>query len=153
MTGLLNRRGLQAALASMRKEELPFAICLFDLDNLKTVNDTLGHSAGDRMIRSFAELLRSMTRSDDILCRYGGDEFMVILKHISDESHAKRKCEDICSGFHDRIASEGDEFSCSAGIALCNQDKRYFNQWIEYADRALYRAKREKKGSCCMWKE
>lgn len=153
MTGLLNRRGLQAALASMRKEELPFAICLFDLDNLKTVNDTLGHNAGDRMIRSFAELLRGRTRTGDIICRYGGDEFMVILKHISDESHAKRKCEDICRDFHDRIASEGDDFSCSAGIALCKQDKRFFNQWIEYADQALYQAKREKKGSCCMWQE
>ena len=91
MTGLLNRRGLQAAMDSLRKEDLPVAVCLFDLDDLKKVNDTFGHEEGDRLIQSFADLLRRKTRAKDILCRYGGDEFLVVLKHLNDGLVAEKK--------------------------------------------------------------
>ena len=72
LTGLLNRRGLQAAIDSLRKEDLPVAVCLFDLDNLKKINDTYGHDMGDHLIQSFADLIRRQTRAEDIQCRYGG---------------------------------------------------------------------------------
>ena len=153
LTGLLNRRGFQAAMISLRKEELPLAVCLFDLDNLKTVNDTFGHKAGDQMIRSFSGLLRSQTRAGDILCRHGGDEFIVILKHITSEADAEKKCKNICRMYREQITAEGHLPSCSAGIALCNLDNNSLSQWIERADQALYRAKRENKGSCCLWEE
>ncbi|MDD6816828.1 MAG: EAL domain-containing protein, partial [Firmicutes bacterium] len=151
MTELLNRRGLQAALASLRKEDLPLAVCIFDLDDLKTVNDTRGHQAGDRMIRRFAELLCQKTRSDDILCRYGGDEFVVILKCMPDEAIAKKKCDDICRSFHEQFAAEGEAISCSAGVALCSRDKMPLTRWIDFADRAMYQAKESEKGSCCVF--
>ena len=66
LTGLLNRRGLKAAMAALRKEDLPLALYLFDLDDLKQVNDTCGHDMGDKMIRAFADLLRREVRSEDI---------------------------------------------------------------------------------------
>ncbi|MGN0715302.1 MAG: EAL domain-containing protein [Anaerovoracaceae bacterium] len=151
MTELLNRRGLQAALASLRKEDLPLAVCIFDLDDLKTVNDTCGHHAGDHMIRTFAELLGRKTRSGDILCRYGGDEFVVILKRMPDEAIAKKKCEDICQSFREKLAAEGEAISCSAGVVLCSRDEMPLTLCIEYADRALYQAKEKNKGCCSVF--
>ena len=148
-TGLLNRRGLQAAMSSLRKEDMPLAVTLFDLDNLKTANDTSGHNAGDQLICRFADLLRSCTRSGDILCRYGGDEFMVIFKHMRDEEDAEKKCGEICNRFRELNANPA---SCSGGIALCGEEENFSSEMIERADQALYRAKRENKGGCCLWK-
>ena len=153
LTGLLNRRGLQAAMMALRKEELPLAVYLFDLDALKAVNDTSGHQAGDRMICAFADLLRCSTRDGDILCRYGGDEFLVILKRLSEADTAVRKGEDICVAFRDCFADEAFSASCSAGTALCGADETPSVELIEHADQALYRAKRRNKGGCCLWRE
>ena len=144
MTGLLNRRGLQAAMDSLRKEDLPVAVCLFDLDDLKKVNDTFGHEEGDRLIQSFADLLRRKTRAKDILCRYGGDEFLVVLKHLNDGQVAEKKATDICQAF---------QAACSVGIALCGPNEKNFAGLIQNADQALYRAKRKNKGGCCLWKD
>ncbi|MDY3249005.1 MAG: EAL domain-containing protein, partial [Candidatus Choladocola sp.] len=142
LTGLFNRRGFQAAMDLLRKEDLPLAVCLFDLDDLKKVNDTCGHDAGDRLIQSFADLLRRKTRAKDILCRYGGDEFLVVLKHLSDGETARKKALDICRSFH---------ASCSVGVALSEPDEKYCAKLVQCADQALYRAKRENKGGCCLW--
>ena len=153
LTGLLNRRGLQAALDSLSREDMPFTLYLFDLDNLKDINDNCGHDEGDRHILDFANLLRKQTRLDDIQCRYGGDEFVVILKHLSDEESALKKGEKICKSFRDCLVNGDIQYSCSAGIVLCTEDMKPSAKLIEYADQALYHAKREKKGSCCLWSE
>ena len=142
LTGLFNRRGLQAAVDSIRKEDLPLAICLFDLDDLKRINDLQGHDEGDRLIQSFADLLKRQTREQDILCRYGGDEFMVILKRMNSREAAAKRATDICSMF---------QASCSAGIVFCTEVKDKFSYLLQCADQALYYAKREKKGACCLW--
>ena len=152
LTKLLNRRGIQAAMADIRKEEQPLAVFLFDLDDLKKVNDTYGHNKGDRMIRAFAELLRRKTRAEDILCRYGGDEFLIILKHMDSPQDAVKKGEDICMTFRSYITEEKLPASCSVGIALCGVDDKMSGELLEHADKALYRAKRENKGGCCLWK-
>ena len=142
LTGLFNRRGLQAAVDSIRKEDLPLALCLFDLDDLKKMNDLQGHEEGDRMIQSFADLLKRQTREQDILCRYGGDEFLVILKHMNSKGAAVNRAADICRQF---------QASCSAGIVICTEEKKKFSDLLGCADQALYHAKREKKGGCCLW--
>ncbi|MGN0987679.1 MAG: EAL domain-containing protein [Otoolea sp.] len=151
LTGLLNRRGLQAAMASLRLEELPLAVCLFDLDDLKKINDTCGHEMGDRIICGFADLLRRQTRTADIQCRYGGDEFLVILKHFHNVETVIKKGSDICRAFRNCFAKEQLSTSCSVGIALCGLDERPSVNLIEHADQALYRAKQDNKGGCCIW--
>ena len=83
------------------------AMYLFDLDNLKKVNDQYGHEKGDEMIRSFGNLLRHHTRDGDILCRYGGDEFVVILRRISSENAILRKGAEICEGANRFFQAEG----------------------------------------------
>ena len=134
-------------------EGLPAALCLFDLDNLKCVNDTCGHDKGDRMIEAFASLLRRMTRAEDIQCRYGGDEFIVILKNLADKKVVMQKCRDICRSFSEILKEERMQGSCSCGVAVCGADENFMIEWIERADQALYCAKRENKGGCCMWSD
>ena len=153
LSGLLNRRGLQMAMSGIRKEELPLALYLFDLDNLKAVNDGCGHRGGDEMICAFAELLRRSTRDGDILCRYGGDEFLVVLKRLREGDTAIKKGEDICRDFQNAYAGEPFHASCSAGVVLCDAGEVPSMELIERADQAMYRAKREGKGHCYLWQK
>ena len=150
LTGLLNRRGLQAAMAALRKEELPLAVYLFDLDDLKRANDCLGHSAGDRMLTHFADVLRRNTRSGDILCRYGGDEFAVILKGIRSEDTVRARGDAICRGMAGLRLPDGPSLTCSGGAVLCMDPGTSAEVLIEQADQALYQAKRQNKGTCLL---
>ncbi|MGN0707889.1 MAG: EAL domain-containing protein [Faecalibacterium sp.] len=151
MTNLLNRRGLQVAISTLRREDWPLAVYMFDMDDLKLVNDTGSHKDGDRMIQVFAEVLRRMTRNGDILCRYGGDEFLAILKRIPNEEVALRKARDIRTMFRSRFQDADLAASCSAGVVLCQSDECLLSGLIEQADQALYCAKREEKGGCILW--
>ena len=151
LTGLLNRRGLQSAMDGLRKEDLPLAVYLFDLDNLKQANDTCGHEMGDQMIQCFASMLRRQTRTGDILCRYGGDEFVVILKHMGQGEDAVKKGNEICEAFRKSPGVGSMAPASSVGVALCGPDERPSMSLIEKADRAMYRAKRDNKGGCCLW--
>lgn len=153
LTGLLNRRGLNQAIASLHNEDLPLAVCMFDLDNLKYINDTRGHDKGDRVIRGFADLLKKQTRSEDIRCRYGGDEFIVILRSISGTEAALKKGNEICQLFSECFAEEEFNASCSGGIVICEIDEKPSEKLIKMADSAMYNAKRATKGSCCLWKD
>lgn len=153
LTGLLNRRGFQDALTTIRNEDMPLAVCIFDLDDMKKVNDNYGHHMGDKTLCSFAELLCSLTDSEDIKCRYGGDEFVVLLKHINDSQSALDKGKEICRMFYEKTAKKGFSSACSAGIAICRSGERLSDGLLECADKALYQAKRSDKGSCCLWKD
>ena len=153
LTGLLNRRGYQASVNETQREEYPLAVYLFDLDELKKVNDTQGHLAGDQMLKSFGNMLRSHTRGGDILSRYGGDEFVVILKRIPSEEIALKKGNEICQAFHNCRLPGDIPASCSAGVVICETEEQYSEELIRKADEALYRAKAANKGNCCLWKE
>lgn len=151
LTGLLNRRGLQQALNEIRKKDLPAAIYLFDLDYLKEANDTGGHETGDRMLQTFADLLRTHTRASDIICRYGGDEFVAILKNIPNEKTAVDIGDKICNTFHDSHAEKKLYYGCSCGVTMCDIGEIPSPTLIDRADHALYKAKNNYKGSCVMY--
>lgn len=151
LTGLLNRRGFFGAMDALRQEDLPIAMYLFDVDNLKESNDNIGHDAGDAMLKAFAELLKASTRQGDILCRYGGDEFIIILRRISSIDTILEKGKAICESFKKYSLPDGTKAGCSGGIVLCGKDEKPSTKLIEQADKALYRAKRENKGSCCLY--
>lgn len=152
MTGLLNRRGLNAEMEVLRKEHTPIALCMFDLDNLKTVNNTYGHDVGDLMISAFCDLLKHCIRSDDVACRYGGDEFIIIFKQITEEAAVKRANE-ICARCRESYITESLTLSCSGGVVTCGAEELPLLDLIERADEAMYHAKRENKGNCCVWKK
>ena len=150
LSGLLNRRGLQVAIDHIRNDELPISLCLFDMDDLKKINDTYGHEKGDTMIKAFAEHIRKNTRSNDIICRYGGDEFIAILKNVNDKSKVFPKIERICKDFQASLKLDNIKAACTCGIVLGKEDERPSSKMIAKADAALYRAKKENKGSCSL---
>lgn len=148
LTGLLNRRGLDMVLENLHRSDMPAALYLYDLDELKKMNDEYGHEAGDLFLRAFADLLRQNTRDTDILVRYGGDEFVVILKGIPSEEVALKKGEKISAAFRSYQIQNQFWGSCTAGIVFCSEEENLSIDTIRLADEALYHAKKEKKGSC-----
>ncbi len=150
LTGLFNRRGFQSALDSMQSEDFPMAVFLFDLDDLKHMNDSLGHATGDKLLKHFASVLRQNTRSGDILCRYGGDEFAVILKGMRSASAVLRKSADIIRDTARFVLPDGTAATCSGGVVLCEVGVSMAAA-LERADQALYQAKRQHKGGCVLW--
>ena len=150
LTGLLNRRGLKRALDALGPEDYPLALYLFDLDDLKRANDCMGHSAGDRMLTHFADVLRRNTRSGDILCRYGGDEFAVILKGVRAADTVCARGDAICRGMAQLQLPDGPGLTCSGGAVLCADPDTAADILIEQADQALYQAKRQNKGTCLL---
>ena len=151
LTGLLNRRGLEASVEALHKEDCPLAVYLFDLDNLKYINDSFGHGEGDRMLMKFGEIIRSHTRGTDILSRFGGDEFVVVMKQMRSEEMALKKGEEICRAVRESGWREGLVPACSAGIVIGNEEDG-LNEMVKRADEALYSAKTANKGGCCLWK-
>lgn len=151
MTGLLNRRGLMAAIEAFREEDAPCAVYLFDLDDLKRINDTLGHGKGDEALCQFGDFLNSHARETDVLARYGGDEFVVVMKNMKTEA-AIKKGEDICRAMKKERAFIGTPAACSVGVAVWDL-KESIQAVIEKADQALYQAKTENKGGCRLWKK
>jgi diguanylate cyclase (GGDEF)-like protein len=148
LTGVNNRRMLEEKFAEIfaaqrhAKEDL--AVIMFDLDDFKVTNDTLGHLAGDRILAFMGELLRQCSRADDIAVRYGGDEFVLILPGTSARK-ALIVAEQIIALFAQRarmLVSTPRPPTVSVGIAsLWNNRPAHHAELLELADRALYKAK------------
>ena len=120
------------------RDSTPFAFCLFDLDNLKQTNDTLGHTEGDRLILEVTRLIRAQSRKSDILARFGGDEFIVILKRIQSADVVVKKTKEICRALK-KIAFEQDiQASVSVGIVISDSMENGMEGVFKRADMALY---------------
>jgi diguanylate cyclase (GGDEF)-like protein len=140
LTGLLNRRSFENKVRVLRRQTTPFALVMADLDEFKKVNDTYGHDAGDRALRIFAETLRSSARPDDIVCRYGGEEFTVVLPDC-----APAKAAEVMERVRVELAGlgargEAPSFTASFGVVGCDPHEE-LEQLVVRADAALYRAK------------
>ena len=83
LTGAVNRRALDAKVRSLTQEDAPFAVAIADLDRFKAVNDNHGHDAGDRTLRVFADAMRRSLRPDDVIARFGGDEFVMVFSYCN----------------------------------------------------------------------
>ncbi|MCC6751658.1 MAG: diguanylate cyclase [Deltaproteobacteria bacterium] len=148
LTGAANRRRgrdlLQRYLGLARRHGQPMALCLLDLDHFKSVNDRFGHAAGDQVLQRLAELLRSSLRSEDVVARWGGEEFLVGLYPATKEQAAVRleHALDDLSAEH-FFAPDGTTFSVtfSAGVAQFPADGADLSSLYAVADRALYAAK------------
>jgi diguanylate cyclase (GGDEF)-like protein len=139
LTGLPNRRHFQerlsAELARVGREAVPVSLLLLDVDDFKSVNDTLGHAAGDTVLRELAAVLRDGVRIADVPCRTGGEEFAVVLP-ATDEREARHCAERLL----DRIRSSGD-IRVSAGVATSPSDGRTVASLFQVADDRLLSAK------------
>jgi len=148
LTGLPNRvlfrDRLEQALRLAEREGTRLAVVFVDLDNFKAVNDTLGHAAGDRLIRSVAERLRESMRDSDTVARLGGDEFVVLMPALRASGDAfAATLERVLQGLRAHIKTEGRQFgvTCSMGVAVFPDDARDADALLVRADEAMYRAK------------
>lgn len=146
LTGLYNRRYLDETLgrelSRVERSGEPLAIVLLDLDNLKELNDRLGHAAGDVVLRDLGALLRAKTRKADIACRYGGDEFLVAMPG-TDAMAALERAEDLHRSFAALFVPDRDGRHCtlSAGVAEFPLHAANLESLLACADLALYAAK------------
>lgn len=146
LTGLFNRRHLDDVLPSMlamaQRDRQPLAVVIIDLDHFKRVNDTLGHLAGDRMLAAFGAMLVEHSRKSDIACRYGGEEFCLLMPRTA-ASSARRKCAALLRLWAQRQSQELCARTFSAGIADSVLTPGSAPQLLLAADDALLRAKRQ----------
>jgi diguanylate cyclase (GGDEF)-like protein len=145
LTGLPNRRHarmfLEAQLAAA-KHSGPISVVLFDLDNFKAYNDRHGHSAGDRMLRTFADVLNSVSGGEALAARYGGEEFLAVLSHC-DSAGGLAFAVRVRAALRDVQKSDREPITVSAGIASSNGVPRSANELVVAADQALYNAKQQ----------
>lgn len=148
LTGLFNRRymeeTLERELLRATRKHLPLGIIMLDVDNLKTLNDTWGHAVGDETLRSLGTLLFNQVRAEDIACRYGGDEFVLILpdasRHVTLE-RAERIC-DLAKQLRLQLAGQSLTLTTvSIGVAVFPDHGQTSTAILRAADTALYRAK------------
>lgn len=152
LTGLLNRRGMDVEVSALKPEDGPLAFCLFDLDNLKQINDTFGHRSGDQLILQFSRLLHAMSRPADILVRFGGDEFIAVFKQIGSAENAAHCVDEICRTFQAQLFAGTHAVSVSAGLVYWDQQETCA-EMLARADQALYRVKSEQKGGYRLWEQ
>lgn len=142
LTGLLNRRGFEESVAGLPAEHFPAVLAIIDLDHFKVVNDVHGHEAGDEVIRTFADHLRRNLKGRDLLCRWGGEEFVVLLAQAR-PSEGRTVLDDIRRDFAGTPLPIGDgglRVTFSAGLARM-RDACDFEPALARADQGLYRAK------------
>ena len=150
LTGLFNRRymeeTLERELSRSEREHRPLSLILLDIDRFKHFNDTFGHEAGDIVLSSLGALLRSASRAGDVACRYGGEEFVLILPAAS-LSDAQRRAEEIRETIRGLRVTHGgrplEGVRCSMGVAAFPEHGGVGSALLRAADAALYRAKRE----------
>jgi diguanylate cyclase (GGDEF)-like protein len=151
LTGLYNHRHLHERLeqemARAKRGRRSVAVMMIDVDGLKVINDTCGHRVGDEALKLLASVLQSSCRTEDVVGRYGGDEFMVILPE-ADTAEAERISERIQANLAARcLEGEGKDvcvpFRLSMGVACYPGDATVMHELVDAADSALYRSKQQ----------
>jgi diguanylate cyclase (GGDEF)-like protein/PAS domain S-box-containing protein len=140
---LLLKDRLERAIVHGDRTGTKVALLFIDLDRFKTVNDSLGHPVGDRLLREAAQRLRTCIRDMDTVSRQGGDEFLVVLTEPEDADAVTSVAEDILSALAMPFSLDGHEvaISCSVGIAVFPEDGSDFDGLLKKADIAMYHAK------------
>ena len=118
------------------------ALLIIDLDNFKKVNDKYGHQVGDRLLNQVGEILHEAFRGNDIVGRFGGDEFVVLMKNVFDDEIIERKCEEILKLLESlTLDEENFKISCSMGAVIAKKKNESLERLFKIADDALYEAK------------
>ena len=139
LTGLVNRRTLETQLRGLLKHSRPFALAIADLDRFKQLNDTHGHEAGDRALRAFAKTAQDVLREDDVIARWGGEEFVIVVPDLD-----RHQAAGVLERIRERLAAAHTgghpAFTASFGItdSTCAES---LEQLLHLADTALYDAK------------
>jgi len=147
LTGLYNRRYFNELITAeanrLKRSPAPLSLLMLDIDNFKNYNDTQGHPAGDELLKSIAKVFKNSSRTVDIACRYGGEEFVIVLSQ-TDKKGAQVIAE--------RLRVQVELFiptTISIGIATFPDDAQDMDQLLQKADAALYQAKQSGKNKWC----
>lgn len=147
MTGLYNRRFLDAAIvreiALSEREQRPLAVIMLDLDHFKNINDRFGHSAGDQVLKALADIMRQTSRESDLICRYGGEEFIAIIPNMT-AAQAFERAEIWRKQLEQNTVNYGAneiKITLSAGIAIYPGHGKKGEELILCADEMLYQSK------------
>lgn len=153
LTNLPNRIKLKAQLeyviSNSKRNDLKFAVLFLDLDDFKIVNDTLGHSAGDELLVTLSTKFKNIVRTNDMVARVGGDEFIIVLSDVSNYLFVERVCNKILSLVSKPIKIKNQEFKIgtSIGIAVYPDNGDDVDTLINNADAAMYQVKQDGKNS------
>jgi diguanylate cyclase len=148
LTDLPNRRTLteriERAIQTAARQQTLFAILFMDLDGFKTINDSLGHTIGDEVLKAFAQRLLHCVRGGDTVARLGGDEFVVLLDNLASPDDAGKMAESVLERMRKGVWADSQHLQVmpSIGIALFPQDGETVDALLKHADAAMYEAKR-----------
>ncbi len=154
LTGVINRRSLidklTDAIHYADRHGFPVWVAFVDLDRFKQVNDRFGHAAGDRLLRVITERLMASLRKDDVLGRYGGDEFVLVLRGGPDDHLTTQVIDRLMASVCEPVAMDGHELkvTCSIGIATYPVDGHTAEVLMHHADAAMYMAKQSGRNLC-----
>lgn len=140
LTGLANRRTLETIMNQWTAEQLEYSMIIMDIDRFKSINDTYGHQAGDEVLKHLARIVSQSVRPGDVCCRYGGEEFVVLLANISAQA-AFLVAERIRQTFETSESPIGKTVTVSLGIAHYPSQCSTTEAMFYLADQALYKAK------------
>jgi diguanylate cyclase (GGDEF)-like protein len=156
LTGLKNRSAINRLLASSlsKKDQSQLVVHMIDLDNFKAVNDTLGHEAGDQLLKEIAMRLRRVCDMQADVGRLGGDEFIVVQPDVKNMNLAESLAGQIIAALKRPISISGHEIECGASIGIASQDSGFksTSELLKSADTALYVAKSNGRGTYCVFK-
>jgi len=154
VTGLYNRRFLEAQLTAEvslhHRKKQPLSLIMLDIDDFKTINDQYGHEIGDDALVIVSQLIQQALRDEDICCRFGGDEFSILLPFTNQPSAflLAERIRELVS-LHQFIANDGTRFSVSISLGVgCLSEKMQTNELKRSADQALLVAKKQHKNNC-----
>lgn len=143
LTGARNRRAmnddLQLISARQKRHQLPQALMVMDLDHFKLINDRYGHPAGDQVLVDFVSLVKRCTRTNDMLYRFGGEEFLLLLPD-TDRHGLQQAAQHLQRRVRQHLVGPGGPVTVSIGGALLRPDE-HWNSWLQRADSCLYQAK------------
>ncbi len=148
LTGLANRRmfyeRLESEVALAERQETSLVVMMLDLDHFKEVNDSLGHDAGDALLRHIADIIRREVRDRGLVARIGGDEFMILLAGSPEEAEVRRLVDDILRELKRPLTIQGNELYVTTSIGLSRYpDGRTSHELVKMADTAMYKAKQQ----------
>ena len=159
LTGLYNRRFLEETLdreiAHARREEQDLCIAMIDIDNFKNFNDRYGHKAGDMILKSLGEILQANTRKSDVCCRYGGEEFVVVMPNATMDG-ARRRAHHWRKAFQllqNSFNGQELQATISVGVAAFPTHGEDGEVVLNAADKALYESKRRGKNRVTVYQE
>ena len=153
LTGLSNRLALndrlEHAIEHAKRFDKCFALIFCDLDNFKPINDTYGHSIGDEVLKHIAGIMKSILRKNDTICRYGGDEFVILIEELKDFESLEAILDKIRTLINQSFTINGLELNVgiSIGAAIYPNDAQTPGEILTAADQAMYESKKEGKNS------